>query len=282
MKTEIFDFTDFFERVTENPQYQNACSLIHQNGHMDFIIEEVPCKVYNPAMAVFFSQSHIPCNRLLIVNEFTLQEQTRTQDKSIPIPIWPLMDAYCTGYQAGRAAMEKKYPNPAAAAKDLKIIFDKELRQVPSGYTFVTSTANMAKIGHQAGQYSMITDWAERYPGSLKNVTTRPESEPEKVLPHLKDIIDERFFSKMIERLQSDGYITRNRNAGYVWRNSLNRLGGLHFMLKKKHKITFSGTNQDAGRIFCSFFNIEMSNEKAFQPSQAATQAYHFNWIPDF
>jgi len=107
-ETEIFDFTDFFEKVTENPHYQNACSLIHQNGHMVFNFEEYPCRVYNPAMAVFLSQSHIPGNRLLIVDEFTLidgkthQEQTRTQDKSIPIPYhcWKVTAADTT--KAGR------------------------------------------------------------------------------------------------------------------------------------------------------------------------------------
>jgi hypothetical protein len=242
MKTEIFDFTDFFERVTENPQYQNACSLIHQHGHMVFNFEEYPCRVYNPRLAVFLMQTHITGNRLLIVDEFTLidgkthQEQTRTQDKSIPIPIWPLLEAYCTGYQAGRAEMEKKYPNPSLASKDLKIIFDKELRRVPYNGTTKTTAANMAKIGHQAGQYSIVLDWAERYPETLKNVTTRPESEHGKRLSHPQIALlyayrgEEITSNNCKDIAQEHGYINRTsgesiRQEFCKWQVPQNRIG---------------------------------------------------------
>jgi len=311
--TEIFDFTDFFEQVQDHPQYRIAQSQIERDGHKGLSFEDIPCRIYNPALAAFLMQPHITGNRLLIVDEFTLidgkthQKQTRSyngetvlqqpQDgitpqeqiqelkrKGISIAIWPLMEAYCTGYQAGRAEMEKRYPNPPMVAKDLKIIFEKELRRAPNQCNQVTTVEGMARIGHHAGQYSMILDWAEQYPESLKGITTRPENKPEKVLPSLRDIFTNKdYFNTVLHRIKSEGICSMNSDTGqYHWKKSLNQLGGFAYKLKNQHRINYSGSNQELGLVFCQFFNIELSNEKAFQPKQSKEQAHHFNWITNF
>lgn len=312
----IYNLLDFYEGITTRPDYKNVKSLIHTNGHMAFTFEDCTSKVFNPQLAVLFRQTSIEGrrqtitdkvfnkrlatlfrqtsivgNRLTITEEPTLHEGQTTIHRhqatdEQPFSPLPLFEAYCKGYQAGRAEMEKRYPNPPQAAKDLKVVFEK-LLHIPNRWQHITNVDEMTKLGRQAGQYSMILDWLEQYPETLKAIATRPESKPkgkpEKHLPDLRDIIVEDYYPNLIKRLQTDGDILHNRNTGqYIWQRSLYRLGGLHYKLKKQNKLTFSGTNQEAGRIFCSFFNKKLSNEKAFQPSQAATQAHHFNWITNF
>jgi len=128
------------------------------------------------------------------------------------------------------------------------------------------------------------TDWAEQYPETLKNITTRPENKPEKVLPSLRDIFTNKdYCNTVLHRIVREGICSKNRETGqYHWEKSLNLLGGFAYKLKKQHRINYSGSNQELGLIFCQFFNFELSNEKAFQPKTAGKQAYHFNWITDF
>jgi hypothetical protein len=284
----VYNLLDFYEGIATRPDYKNVKSLFQKNGHMVFNFEELPCKVFNPELAVLFRQTSITGKKTTITNEVNLHEGRTvlndTKQVEEQFSILPLLESYCSGYNKGRTEMEKRYPNPAAASKDLKIIFDKELRRIPYGYSFVTSTANMAKIGHQAGRYSMITDWAERYPETLKNVTTRPDNKPEKVRPHLKDIfINEDYFDTILKRLKDDAFCSFDRKtAQYHWEKSLNLLGGLAHKLKQQSQIDFNGNGQELGLIFCQFFNIDLSNEKAFQPERAKNHFHSFRWIRDF
>jgi hypothetical protein len=284
----VYNLLDFYEGIATRPDYKNVKSLFQKNGHMVFNFEELPCKVFNPELAVLFRQTSITGKKTTITNEVNLHEGRTvlndTKQVEEQFSILPLLESYCSGYNKGRTEMEKRYPNPAAASKDLKIIFDKELRRIPYGYSFVTSTANMAKIGHQAGRYSIVLDWAEQYPESLKDIATRPENKPEKVLPSLRDIFtDKDYFNTVLYRIESNGICSKNRDTGqYHWEKSLNLLGGFAYKLKNQHRINYSGSNQELGLVFCQFFNVELSNNKAFQPKQSKEQAHHFNWITNF
>ena len=263
-------------------------------GCAEFSFDGQPFKVFNPVLAAIFGQRFTPGRVFKNIDEFTLLPDGSTDIKTTRhwepvnekgVDIVPLMEAYCTGYQKARAEMEKQYPNPPVAAKDLKVIF-KNLRKVRTSHPIATTTEAMSETGELGGMYSMILDWAIMYPESLKNVVMQPENKPgkqSKKLPDFKDIFigDE----TILNRLVRDEDCRFDRNTGqYHWDQSLDKLGGFTHMMKKKNRFRTNQrlTNPDLGRIVCKFFNFEMSNEKAFQPGRARRNSYHFNWITDF
>lgn len=276
-ETTVYNLSTFMREAKQYPHYKLF------NGSMDFTFDGQSFKVFNPRLAVLFMQKTITGNRLNIKTHEDLTD-TRELQKDIEIEVLPLLEAYCGGYQKARAEMEKQYTNPPAAAKDLKVIFQ-NLRKVRTSYPLSATTESMSETGELGGMYSMILDWAILYPESLKNVVIQPENKPEKQskkLPDFKDIFigDE----TILNRLVRDEDCRFDRNTGqYHWDKSLDKLGGFTHMLKKKNRFRTNKrlTNQDLGRIACKFFNIELSNEKAFQPEQAKRNLYHFNWITD-
>jgi hypothetical protein len=263
----IYDFTEFYENAPK--QYP----IDKING----------CQIFNPKLSLILTHQNarIPLPTQTITRIFSppgedgkTTIETNVSNEVKPIEHWIFIEAYCTGYEAGRQYMGETYPTPPTMAKDIKA-----LRFKTGAYPLSTTIEDFQKFGEIAGQYSKYLEWCEQYPETFKKDEKLPET-----IPHLKSIFQsERMYNKVLYRLTNDGFCSLDRKTGaYHWQNSLNSLGGLAHKLKGAHQLHHTGTNQDLGRIFCDFFNIELTNEKAFQESTAKTQKHHYNWITDF
>jgi len=131
------------------PPYKNAISLIGDDG-MGFTYEGITIKIFNPVIATLFMERLYP----------------------------ELMEAYCNGYEKAREEMEKLYPDPPAAAKDLKAVYDK-LRKKTNVSPAIVNAQNMADFGALAGMLATIFEWFYMYPESLKNIVKPTENKPE-------------------------------------------------------------------------------------------------------
>jgi hypothetical protein len=263
----IYDFSGYYETSPK----QSPIDKI--NG----------CWIFNPKLSLILGHqsTRIPLPTQTIEREFTPPGdgskagiKTNVVNRVNKINKWIFIEAYCAGYEAGRQYMRETYPTPPTMANDIKA-----LRFDIGAYPLRTTIEDFRKFGEIAGRYSSYLDWCQQYP-----VTFKKDDHPPETLPHLKSIFKSSdTFNNVLRRLSNDGFCSMDRKTGaYHWQKSLNSLGGLAHKLKGAHQLHHTGTNQDLGKIFCSFFNIELSNEKAFQPGTAKTQMYHFNWITDF